>query len=162
MCKLIKGYRQSTPENPESGYGDRFELYDGSALLYGNHFSSCPDPYKIAGHIPWRACFAMLAFQSMSFTCLADDPGKKFGKCLQFNGGGPCMTVNPNSNQQGAYQASSVYWHRGAIHSDNKLWRASTCCCTIHPDIADEFFSYFDIGEKGKFTLEAFIEGNLT
>ena len=158
MAKLIKVYRSSTPDNPVYGYGDHVMVFDErGSNIYGAHCSSCPDPFRISDHASWQDVFAMLDCQEITWECMANDPAQKMGKCLCFNGGGKCSTVNRNSNHNGEEWAASVYFHVGGIHSQNPEWRASEACLTIHPKDAPNFFDLFQVGETGTLTLENLI-----
>jgi hypothetical protein len=160
--KQIEFIRSSTPENPALGYGDHVLVYEDNANIYGGHCSTCPNPFRHSDNVPWNKCFAMLAPQPLQWECVADDPGHKFGKCLQFNGGGRCVTVNANVNHDGAFYAEAVYCHAGGLHSVNPDNRGSVACFTIPPADVEKFFALFQIGEKGTAVLRDLIQNKET
>lgn len=154
MKKLIY-YRSTTPENPEIGYMDHWDLSDDGSIISGGHCSTCPNPYCKSDRKPWTECYALVDVGEYTFLC---DDHYKFGMCLYVNDGGRVPTVNPNPNHDGQHYAIGVFVHKGGRNSENKKWRGSAGCFTHHPDDWDNFINQFKIGERGILVLQNFIK----
>jgi len=155
--KTIIFHVRSRPDNPELGYGDLVQVFDGDNNLYGGHGSTCPNPYKTLeiGRKPWTKLYGWIDNQTTTFECVEHD---RYGKCLLINSGFPVASRVPNPNHDGAYIITEVFVHTGAHKSNNKRWRGSAGCLTIPPEDWDNFISLFEIGEKGHLTIKPYME----
>ena len=155
--KTIIFHVRSRPDNPELGYGDLVQVFDGDNNLYGGHASTCPNPYKTLeiGRKPWGKLYGWIDNQTTTFECVEHH---KFGKCLLVNGGFPVASRVPNPNHGGAYIITEVFVHSGGHGCNNKRWRGSAGCLTIPPEDWDNFISLFEIGEKGHLTIKPYME----
>lgn len=161
MSKEVIFLRNSTPDNPELGYGDYVEVKENGKALFGSHASTCPNPYRPSGtnrFQNWRACYAFLAEGEMDYECIKHN---KFGKCLIVNNGGQVKTINPNRNHNGEFYATEIFVHCGGLNSANKKWRGSRGCCTIPIEYWCDFIRCFEIGDKGKMTIKKLIENKV-
>lgn len=148
--KTIIFTRQSTPEKPALGYGDRVTVGGFTCEA-----STCPNPYKTlgAGRISnWRAHYALLAPVETTFECV-DHP--RFGKSLLVNNGRELPTINPNRNHESRNVATEIFVHCGGLHSVNKNWRGSAGCFTLPIDKWSDFIDLFTVGERGVLILRA-------
>lgn len=155
--KTVILYSLSTPDNPEMGYNDYVSVCDGKDNLWASHASCCPNPYKLNDQgqpIPWKLVYDWIDYQEASFECVEH---YKYGKCLLINNGGEVKSRNPIKNANGSI-FTGVFVHCGAIKSKNKNWRASAGCCTLSPELWQDFMACFEVGEKGKLIVKPLIE----
>jgi hypothetical protein len=82
----------------------------------------------------------------------------KYGKCLIINAGGAVASRVPNPRNGGQMILKELFVHSGSINSVNPLWRGSTGCPTLHPDMWPKFIACFTIGETGELIVKPLIE----
>lgn len=141
--KTITFLRSSTPDCPEYGYGDHWEvLNDAGQIVGGGHGSTCPNPFKLvnegqpgergeAKRILWSELYGMVAEGEYRGLVMMHD---KFGLCVLLEDGGKVPSCVPNPMHNGEPYLEQVFVHVGGLHSVNRLWRGSRGCLTIHPD----------------------------
>lgn len=155
--KTLKFLVSSTPDNPELGYGDHWEISIDGKIIDGGHGSTCPNPYKLNNQglpIPWKLLYGWIAFGTYKAACVDH---KKFGKCLMINGGKEVPSKTPNPAHGGQMILTELFVHRGAIDSVNKKWRGSRGCLTVAPDEWDRFIKNWETNESGMLIIEEFI-----
>lgn len=147
----------STPDNPEFGYGDYVEVFQGGECLYGSHASTCPNPYKTNRHgepVPWKLVYDWIANGEYRYKCIDH---YRYGKCLIVNDGGEVASRNPIPNPDGSV-FTEVFVHVGGFGCKNPNWRGSAGCCTVPVEYWDRFMGWFRVGEKGVLRIEPLIE----
>ncbi len=156
MIKLI-ATRLTTPEI--EGFPDKIDLINTDTnILIITFLRFGTNPNELNPHTmqKWTECEGQLAPGKYNYKCWLSP---KHGKCLKLNDLGVCATTNinmsPDTKYPGTKTAESVEIHTGyrADEPNHPGCRGSLCCQTISPDCAEDFWSYFNIGDKGDYIL---------
>lgn len=149
----------STPDHPEYGYGDHFEIInDHQKIISGGHCSTCPNPFSPTTKKPYTERYGWIQLGTYSLLCINHS---KYGKCFLVNGGGEVPGRYPNSNHNGKFILTEILIHTGGFGSKNPKWRGSAGCITIKPDEYEKTMNFFDYGEKVTLIIREFITSEI-
>ena len=146
--KKITVVCRSTPDHPETGFGDVLYITDG---LENKRYtcSACPNPPE--GKWAWLApCVTF-------YECIKH---YRYGKTLLLHKSMPLpsRTVSPFHKEK---IISEVFIHEANVGGNNPLWRGSRGCITLKRGTYDKFINNFKIGDRGFFELTDRIEDSI-
>ena len=148
MNKNIKITVNSTPDNPELGWGDWLVIYSGEGVnLYNCPASTCPNPYNPKNpEEKWNTYYGWIAPGKYKYEYYKSS---KYGPCLLVERGGEVPSRVPNHRWKGRRVLKSILAHEGARGCKNKEWRGSAGCITLPPNYWKRFISHFNKGDSG-------------
>ena len=138
---------RSSPSKP--GYNDTMIVIRDNHLRFACDCSGGPNhrqPRRTGGG-PWFEMYGRIDRGIWPYECI-EHPN--YGKCLLINRADKVASRVANPNHNGNYYLTEIFVHSG--YSDT--WRGSAGCPVIHPADWDSFMRYFEVGEKGNFSVE--------